>query len=51
MLGLEIPSLFPNCNEKVLYTDEDVMFCDDPSKYVFDTQLFPFPQSLNTIIS
>ena len=42
MLRLEIPSLFANYNEKVLYTDVDVMFCDDPSKYIFDTQLFAF---------
>jgi lipopolysaccharide biosynthesis glycosyltransferase len=42
MLRLEIPYLFSNCNEKVLYTDVDVMFLDDPSKYIFDTQLFAF---------
>ena len=42
MLRLEIPSLFANCDEKVLYTDVDVLFYDDPSKYIFDTQLFAF---------
>ncbi len=42
MLRLEIPSLFPNFNEKVLYTDVDVMFFDDPSRYIYDTRLFAF---------
>jgi lipopolysaccharide biosynthesis glycosyltransferase len=42
MLRLDIPMIFESSNEKILYTDVDVMFLDDPSKYQYDCELFAF---------
>ena len=42
MLRLDIPLIFEGLNENILYTDVDVMFLDDPSKYRYDCELFAF---------
>lgn len=42
MLRLDIPSIFKDVDELVLYTDVDVMFLDDPVKYAFRTETFAF---------
>jgi len=42
MLRLDIPMIFSELDEQILYTDVDIMFLDDPSKYTFETSLFAF---------
>ncbi len=42
MLRLDIPELFGEYTEQVLYTDVDIIFLDDPSKYRYDISLFAF---------
>jgi hypothetical protein len=40
MLRLDIPMLFPQLTGQILYTDVDVMFLDDPSRYLFNSSIF-----------
>jgi lipopolysaccharide biosynthesis glycosyltransferase len=42
MLRLDIPEVFGEYTEQILYTDVDIMFLDDPSKYRYDVNLFAF---------
>jgi len=42
MLRLDIPSLFTTTDEVLIYTDVDVIFMDDPTKYTLNTELFAF---------
>jgi len=41
-LRLDIPNILKDFNETILYTDVDVIFLDDPSKYSLETTLFAF---------
>jgi hypothetical protein len=42
MLRLDIPYLFKESTEQILYTDVDIIFLDDPSKYRYEANIFAF---------